>query len=247
MNNKEKFLLELLEKSDSVGMDEDNLFFHPKDINFEIKIPYNQCSNMIHINFILKEYNSDKKGVSLTFSSVDEAPIFMTEIYKRYNEYLNQHVNNTAFSQDNLNKIEEILKTPMDINNYRYFIDGQLESLIIRDNKEPHGLQINLGEAIYDYGKPINFNPLSYLVIDCFHKDKSTSCISGYKKIIPAFLIDKYKAISNIVDINKSTDNLHAITDALYKLDHNSGAVLTSMILNIELDNTNNKNKKNKI
>jgi hypothetical protein len=249
MNNKEKFLLDLLKKVEVVMIDEDYFSFNPQDINFKVRIPYNQYSSIVNIEFVLKSFvgESKQKGVSLTFSSIDEVPTFMTEIYKKYEEYFNKHLSNTPFSQQIFNKIEEILKTPINTYDYPYFISGQSESLIINDNDKPFGIQINLGESIYEREQPINLNPLSFITLDCFHKDEKTSFISKYKKIIPAFLIEQYPTISNVVNINKSTDNLNSLTDELYKLDHNSGAVLTSMILETELDNKNTSSKRNKL
>jgi hypothetical protein len=253
MNNKEKFLLELLNKADDVRVDssdEDYFCFNPKGINFEVRIPYNQYSSIININFVLNSFgrsDNSQTGVSLTFSSINEAPTFMAEIYKRYEDYLNKHSQNTPFAQDTFNKIEEMFRTPINTYDYPYFVSGQSESLMIRDNEKPCGIQINLGESIYDYGQPISLNPLSFIVIECYNKDETTSYISRYKRIIPAFLIEQYPTISNVVNINQSTDNLHGLTDVLYQLDHNSGAVLTSMILDIELDNKNGTNKRNKL
>jgi hypothetical protein len=253
MNNKEKFLLDLLNKADNVRVDsnhEDYFCFRPKDINFEIRIPYNHYSSMINVNFVLNtvsKSDNGEKGVSLTFSSIEEAPNFMAEIYKRHEEGFNKHVQNTPFPQDTLDRIEDMLKTPMDKRDYPYFISGQLESLVLRDHEESHGIQIDLGKGIYDRGESLNLNPLSFLVLDCFLKDEKTSYISKYKKIIPAFLIEQYPIISSVVKVNKFTDNLTDLTNSLYQLDHSSGAVLTSMILDVELDNKPGNQKKNKL
>jgi hypothetical protein len=249
-NNKEKFLMDLLNSADFVTIDtreSDYFRFTPKNINFEVRIPYNQYSSTVNVNFVLRGNLNSENGTSLTFSSIDEIPNFMAEVYKRYNKYLNEHVKNTTFPQEALDKIDEILRTPIHKGHYPYFLDGKLDSLNIRDNLQPHGIQIDLGASIYDRGEPTNLNPLSFLVIDCAYKDEATSVISMHKKLIPAFMIEQYPSISNVVKMNKFTDNLHTLTDALYELDHNSGAVLTSMILDLELPNKQIKSNRNKI
>lgn len=253
MNNKEKFLLELLNKSGDVSVnsgDEDYFLFNPKGVNFEVRVPYNQLSNMVNVNFVFCIPGSTENGkqeASLTFSSVDKIPTFMAEIYKKYSEYYNEYFKHTPFPQETLDKIKDMLRTPMNASNYPYFIEGQLGPLAIKEFKEPHGIKITLGQSIYGYGKPISLNPLAFLVIDCFNKDEKTSLISKYSKVIPAFLLDQYPAISNIVNINKSTDDLHVLTDELYQMDRNSGSTLTSIILDIELNNKKDVSKKHKI
>ncbi len=250
-NNNEKFLLDLLSRTDVVynsGTDEFLYFYpsKPESLGFEIKIPYNQASTSVDVNFVVaaaSRRDSEEKVVNFSLGSVDNVKEFMAELYKKHDSLLN----NRDIPEHVLAKFEEVLKAPLD--KYPFFVEGKEENLCIRTNQHnEEGVYISLGRTLYNYENKVKFKPLAPITIKCFYKDDTTNGNIMYEKVIPAYLVNEYPIVAKHAYVSKSVKEIHSLADALYELSPKSASVVGTMVLDIELENKDSvKNSRPKL
>jgi len=238
-NNNEKFLLELLSRTDAVyssGVDEYMYFYpsKPASLGFSVKIPYSNSSTCVDVNFVFDSASrreSEEKIVNFSFPSVDEVKDFMAELYRKHDKLLN----NREIPEHILAKFEEVLKAPID--KYPYFVEGNEENLCIKTSKtSQEGVYIALGRSLYSFENQVKFKPLAPITIGCYYKDEHTNGNIVYQKVIPAYLVNEYPIVAKHAFVNKSVRDFHSLADALCEINPKSGSALSSIILDIELD-----------
>lgn len=245
-NINQSFLIELLKATDVVydgGIDE-HFYFYPKNFGFTVQVPYSQYSTNIDINFIFeKSAKSDNQIVNLSFNSDEEIKEFMKELYIKNELLLNSH----GHSSETMNKSLEALQHPL-IKPYPYTIKGENESmrLVLKENGAE--LNILLGRALYNYETPKKFKPLEPINLECFYKANGSNTNEHFKKVIPAYKAHEYPIIEKFANINKTTNNAYELIDSLQLINPNASSLLSSMLLNLELEKKQSaSNKKNKI
>lgn len=247
-NINQKFLLEILNLSDAVydgGLDE-GFYFYPKGLGFTVQIPYSQYSTAVDVNFVLKKSgsrDSDKEVVNLSFPFLDDIKEFMSELYTKHELMLNNH----DCSKQALSKFNEALKTPLS-KNYPYTIKGDNENISLVEDTSEYALAINIGRATFIFDNQKKFKPLRPIIVDCFYRPNGSKKNEHYKKVIPAYQVSDYPIVARFSNINKTFDNIYSLSDAMSKINPQSATLLSSIILDIELDKKDSaKTKRPKI
>jgi hypothetical protein len=245
MNINEKFLLALLEDSDFVHCERTEpefFYFYPKNIDIEIKIPFSHSSTHINIHFL---YNTEKSGneiINFSIDSPDEIKEFMKLLYKKYQDKLNETY--PPLSQDVINIFEDMLRHPID-DNYPYSFDGSYDTPYIEEKNKTSGCCIYVYEGTSNKGNTIKFKPLEPICLPCYYSNGKDDSESKYYKVIPAYLINEYPALSGLIKMNHIVKNTNELSDVLYSLSGDLAPKLNTLILDLELAEQH-KSKKNK-
>lgn len=256
-NNNEQFLLELLNMSSGVYVNENEeyIYFYPsnpKSLGFTIQIPFSQGSTSIDINFIIED-KKDKhnKMVNFSIDSIDEVKNFMNLLYKKHDTDI---LNNRDIPDYIIEKIENALKAPLH-DNYPYVITGQDENMVLKDKMlnsnmptNTDGLHINIGRSLYNYENKKKFKPLQPIIVDCFYNDSTTDGNIMYKKVIPAYQVHEYPIIEKHAHIHSTTKDIMSLIEAVDNIKPEAGSALNYLVLDMELDNnTDAKSMRRKI
>ncbi len=232
----QKFLLALINTTDSVysgGLDE-GFYFYPKDLGFTIQIPFSHHSTSVDVNFVFEKYgsrDSDKEVVNFSFPFIDDISQFMNQVYQKHETMLNNH----GILPEAIKKCNEALTEPLGpINPYK--IIGKHEDTKLFQKTDEYELNITLGKSLYNFESPKKTKPLEPIIIDCFYKPTASNKNEYYKKVIPAYKVDEYPIVAKLANINPTVNDVHALSDALSKINPKAGALLSSMILDVELD-----------
>jgi hypothetical protein len=242
MNINEKFLLKLLEHTEYIfcSKDTENFYFSPTGFDVEIKIPYSHSSTQINMHFIYAfddaNNKTHKETINFSIDSPDEIKNFMYQLYKKYELGLNEGYG--KLSKEVIDKFETMLQQTDTIKG----LDDSNPHIRETNGKETYYVDIN--EVAFSYGKRLKFRPLSPLIIPCYYSKGDTEKM--YKKVVPGYLIHKYPSLAQIAQIDPLVKNIHELQDALDSLKlHNpkSASILNALILETELDNTNQVKK----
>jgi len=248
MNINEKFLLELLAHTKDFTTDQtepDSFCFHPDDFNMEVKIPYDNGSDQVNIDLIYsmitKNGRSLKKTINFIFDSISEINEFLTELFKKYENYLNR--NNSEISEQILDKFENILRLPID-EKYPYNSQINYEKPYIEDKGENEQYNMDIFDSIFTYSQKNKLKPLSPILIHCYYNSGEIG--ATYKKVIPAYLINEYPILNKHIKSEPVVSNIHELSNALNSLRLNnskSQSILNALILEEELSNNNSEKK----
>lgn len=237
-NINEKFLLDLLERTDVVYFDtsERYFYFYPKNLGFTVQVPCSQYSKNVDINFAFDNSHStsrysDKSIVNFSFASAENIEEFMSQLYKKHENVLN----NRMPQEEEKLMFLKCLKTALDEDSICKS-EGQNESLKLMNKDGQNELIINIGKALYNYDSPIKRKPLEPIIIECFHITPNHSKNIYYQMAVPAYKIDEFPILSKLADVSPTTTDIHSLSDALNKANPEAGALLGSIILNLELD-----------
>jgi hypothetical protein len=249
----EKFLLELLHKTTEVyhlkTREENQFYFYLRDLGprgCQVVIPCNHSINF-DINFIFEQKdNQEDVNVNYSVGSIYEFPSFFAELYQKYEKSLNNH----PFYDENKDKIKDIIKTPFDKLNKNYF-SNELES-----NKKKYQfltetgeLIIHLGKALFYYESAINFAPLEPIRVEHYYKNNKNENFQTFIKIIPAYKAEEFPIISHFMKPTQCFSNFKKFTEELNKASESpeSKGLISSLVLELELNKNDTKIKKHKI
>jgi hypothetical protein len=250
---KEKFLLDLLYKSDTVyhikSNGENCFYFYIPNLGehgCKIVIPCQNSTNF-DLVFVFDRTDHKKSGVlNYSAGSIYDFPLFFAELYQKYEAHLNKN----SFYEENKDRIKDIIKTPFEnLNKNNFSNEPNNYKKTYQFSTEEGKTIIHLGKALFSYDSEINFAPLEPIKLEYYWENKTRENYSYLTKIIPAYHIEEFPLLSHFSRPAKCFSDFKEFTEELSKVSDSpkSKGVISSLVLDLELNKNETKSKKHKI